>query len=71
LEHFNKADGTPGVKIAARVDSFDFIPGQRDAGQAPASRPQQSAAPARVQQQRPAAVPAGSNGDEDDWDIPF
>jgi single-strand DNA-binding protein len=72
LEHFNKADGTPGVKIAARVDSFDFIPGQRDAGQAPVARPQQSSAPAPARaQQRPAPVPAGSGFDDLDDDIPF
>jgi single-strand DNA-binding protein len=68
LEHFNKADGTPGVKIAARVDSFDFIPGQRDAGQAPAARPQQSAAPARTM----AARQAMAATTDDDWDdVPF
>jgi single-strand DNA-binding protein len=68
IETFNKADGTPGVKLAARVDSFDFLPIKRpdDAGQQ-APKPQQSAAPT----QRPAPS-AGQSGFEDmDDDIPF
>lgn len=79
IETFNKADGTQGTKLAARVDTFDFIPGQRGSGegqQQQAPRPQQSAPPPRqaVPAQRTAPRPAaaaGSGFDDMDDDIPF
>lgn len=70
MEFFNKADGTPGVKLAARVQNIEFVSDRRDdrdTQQAPAARPQQSAAPARTA--RPAAAAAAD--DFDDTDIPF
>jgi single-strand DNA-binding protein len=83
IETFNKADGTQGTKLAARVDSFDFIPGQRGSGEGqqqargtqpayPQGHQQQAprqAAPAQRTAPKPAA--AGSGFDDMDDDIPF
>ncbi len=68
IETYNKADGSSGTKLAARVDSVELGPrvGGQDAGSAP---PRQAAAPAA----RPAASkpkPAPNFSDMDD-DIPF
>ena len=79
IETFNKADGTQGVKLAARVDNFDFIPLPRESGdgqqpqqqQQPAPRPQQSAAPAPAQRTAPRPAAGGSGFDDMDDDIPF
>jgi single-strand DNA-binding protein len=61
LEAFNKKDGSQGSKIAARVDSFDFINSPREASPPPAQRQ----APAK------AAGPAAAGFDDMDDDIPF
>lgn len=70
IEQFNKADGTPGVKLAARVDTFDFIPGQRDANEG-ARQPEPRQAPAPQRQAAPAAKAAAGGFDDMDDDIPF
>lgn len=69
-EKFTKADGTPGAKLAARIDDIELTD-RKDAGQgqAPvqAAPPRQQAAPAP----RPQAAPAASGFDAMDDDIPF
>lgn len=64
IEHFNKADGTPGVKLAARVQSIEFVSTPRTEGEV--TRQERQAA-------RPAATPgvAGSGFDDFDDSIPF
>jgi single-strand DNA-binding protein len=77
VEYFSKGDGSQGVKLAARVDTFDFIPTQRsdrnEGDQQQAPRPQQSAAPAPAPRPapRPPTRPAASGFDDMDDDIPF
>jgi single-strand DNA-binding protein len=72
LEAFNKKDGSQGSKIAARVDSFDFInsPREQTADSQPARR---EASPPSAQRQAPAkaAGPADAGFDDMDDDIPF
>ena len=63
IEHFNKQDGTPGVKLAARVQSIEFVSTPRTDGDQ--SRPAARPAPAK-----PAATSSGFD-DMGDGDIPF
>lgn len=69
IETFNKADGTQGVKLAARVDSFDFIAMPGEGGQQQHAPHQSNPQP----QQRPAptAAAGGSGFDDMGEDIPF
>jgi len=67
IEEYKKRDGSPGYKMAARVDKIDFITGCQYAD----SQPRQAApapAPAR-QPARQAPPPSQSNDFEDS--IPF
>ncbi len=63
IEHFNKQDGTPGVKLAARVQSIEFVSTPRTDGDQ--SRPAARPAPAK-----PAATSSGFD-EMGDGDIPF
>ena len=73
LEEFKKRDGSPGFKLAARMNSFDFTTARGhgdDQQRAPAPAPQQAAPAPRPAAARPAPPPAGGFADMDD-DIPF
>lgn len=65
IETFNKQDGTPGFKMAGRLDNFRFAGGRQDADQGAAS------APAPRQRQAPAPRPAPTAYDDDLDSIPF
>lgn len=68
---YQDKDGNEKVSVEIRADEMKMLGGRPDqGGQAPAARPQQNAAPARVQQ-RPAPAPAGGGFDDMDDDIPF
>lgn len=67
IETFNKQDGTPGHKLAGRLDNFRFAGGRQDADQGAASAP----APAPRQRQAPAPRPAPADYDDDLDSIPF
>jgi len=72
IEHFDKSDGTQGVKLAARVASIEFVSIPREGGQQQDPPTQQQPAPAARQatRQAPKAAPGGSGFDDMD-DIPF
>lgn len=69
VETFEKRDGSPGWKLAVRIDDLQFA-GSREGGEqrqaAPAPAPR-AAAPAP----RPAAKSTGTGFDDMDDDIPF
>lgn len=75
LEEFKKRDGSPGFKLAARMQSFDFTAARGhsdDQQRAPAPAPQQATPAQRSAAARPAPPPAASSGFDDmDDDIPF
>jgi single-strand DNA-binding protein len=82
IETFRKSDGAPGVKLAGRLNDFEFANGPREAGQqqaaprqAPAQQPSGYRAsaprPAPAQTARPAPASTGSGFDDMDDDIPF
>jgi single-strand DNA-binding protein len=66
IEVFKKADGTEGVKLAARITAIDLA-GSGEKKPAPAPTP------APRQQQRPAPAPAPAGGGFEDMadDVPF
>lgn len=70
IETFKKADGTPGQKLAGRVQRLDFV-GPREssdrASPAPSAAPRGAPAPTRG---APPKAPASGFDDMDD-DIPF
>lgn len=72
IEEFRKNDGSPGFKLACRVDNIeiiDYVDDQQQGGQqAPAPAPRQAAPAPR--QAAPAPRPASGFDDLDD-DIPF
>lgn len=63
IETFTKSDGTPGHKLAGRIDEIEFAGGRQE-GEQSASRQQEQG----MRQQQP--TQAGS-GFDDDMDIPF
>jgi single-strand DNA-binding protein len=67
IEEYKKRDGSPGFKLAARMQSFDYATPRED-GQQRQSAPAQ--APDARQPTRAAPAPAGSGFDDMD-DIPF
>lgn len=68
IEEFKKRDGSPGFKLAARMQNFDYAGPRQDGQQntAPASASAQRTAPAA----RPATPPSNRFEDDDD-SIPF
>lgn len=65
IETFTKQDGTPGHKLAGRLDNFKFAGGKQDAGDQPRQQPEQRQAP------RQAPAPATSGFVDMEDDIPF
>jgi single-strand DNA-binding protein len=66
IETFKKADGTEGVKLAARITAIDLAGGGE-------KKPAPAPTPAPRQQQRPAPAPAPAGGGFEDMadDVPF
>ena len=63
IETFTKSDGTPGFKLAGRLDNLEFASSDRQEGE----QPRQQSAPRQQQ------APAGGSSGFDDMtdDIPF
>lgn len=80
VETFTKADGSPGVKLAGRINDFEFADGPREADQPQPQQaaPRQATAPKFSPSAPRQAVPprptgGGDSGFDDDMDddIPF